>query len=149
MPSLTSHLLQLEPVRLLEATQHPFLEAAATSTLSPAHLKAWLAQDRLYAMSYVNFIGTMLSRIPVPGSSERDSTLEWRIADFLIDALVNIKRELKLFEEGYMGKVWWQHVCLHCRWHSTVVSCARPSAPAQEGCGLLVFRCRRCWRGLC
>jgi thiaminase len=111
MPSLTSHLLSLEPVRLLEATQHPFLRAAATSQLSPAHLKKWLAQDRLYAMSYVNFIGTMLSRLPIPGSSQRDTTLEWRVADLLIDALVNIKRELKLFEDTAESEGWLEDIC--------------------------------------
>jgi len=111
MPSLTAHLTGLEPLRMLEATQHPFLSAAATSQLAPAHLKKWLAQDRLYAMSYVNYIGTMLSRLPIPGSSERTQTLEWRVAELLIDALVNIKRELKLFEDTAHAEGWLEDIC--------------------------------------
>ena len=110
MPSLTSHLLHLEPLRLLEATQHPFLTAAAQSSLSPAHLQAWLAQDRLYALAYVNFIGTILSRVPIP-SSGRESSFEWRAADILIDALVNIKRELKLFEDTAAAEGWLDEIC--------------------------------------
>lgn len=111
MPSLTVHLTGLEPIRFLEATQHPFLASAATSRLSSAHLKQWLAQDRLYAMSYVNFIGTMLSRLSISGSSERASTIEWRVADLLIDALVNIKRELKLFEDTAQSEGWLEDIC--------------------------------------
>lgn len=111
MPSITSHLIQLEPLRLLEATQHPFLESAATSQLSPAHLKAWLAQDRLYAIAYVNYIGTILSRLPIPATADRENSLEWRTADLLIDALVNIKRELKLFEETAASEGWYEDIC--------------------------------------
>ena len=99
MPSLTSHLLSLDPSGLAKATQHPFLTAAATSTLPQSKLRHWLAQDRLYALSYVNFIGTLLAQISVPTSSNREQSIEWRIADALIDALDNIRREIHLFEE--------------------------------------------------
>lgn len=99
MPSLTSHLLSLDPTGLEKATQHSFLIAAATSTLPQDKLRHWLAQDRLYALSYVNFIGTLLAQISIPTTSNRENTIEWRIADCLIDALDNIRREIRLFEE--------------------------------------------------
>ena len=111
MPSLTAHLLHLDEKALKEATTHPFLEAAATSSLSVAHLKAWLAQDRLYALSYVGFIGSLLSFIPLPSHSEREQSLEWRTADLLIDCLANIRRELKLFEETAAAEGWLEEIC--------------------------------------
>lgn len=111
MPSLISHLLRLTPLPLLSATQHPFLTAAAQSTLPEPQLLAWLAQDRLYALAYVNFIGTILSRLPLPSSTDRENTLEWRVAEVCIDALVNIKRELRLFEETARVEGWESQIC--------------------------------------
>lgn len=111
MPSMTSHLLRLTPVELLEATQHPFLAAAATSALSPAHLKAWLGQDRLYALSYVQFIAATLARIPIPTGPEREASLEWRAADALIDCLTNVRAEIKLFEETAAAEGWLDDIC--------------------------------------
>lgn len=51
MPSLTAHLVKLDETALQKATTHPFLSAAATSSLQPHKLRQWLAQDRLYALS--------------------------------------------------------------------------------------------------
>ncbi|USW54348.1 Putative thiaminase-2/PQQC, hem oxygenase-like, multi-helical [Septoria linicola] len=99
MPSLTSHLLKLDPAGLDKATQHPFLKAAATSSLPQAKLRHWLAQDRVYALSYVNFIGSLLAQLSVPTGSNRENSIEWRVADVLIDALDNIRREIRLFEQ--------------------------------------------------
>lgn len=111
MPSLTSHLLHLDEKALKEATQHPFLEAAATSSLPEEQLKAWLGQDRLYQMSYINFIGVMLAEIGIPNGSDRADTLEWRAADLLIDCLTNIRQEIKMFEETAQAEGWLEDIC--------------------------------------
>ena len=111
MPSLTSHLLHLDENALKEATNHPFLEAAATSTLPLEQLKSWLGQDRLYQMSYINFIGVMLSNIGVPHGSDRESSLEWRTVDLLIDCLTNIRQEIKLFEDTAQAEGWLEDIC--------------------------------------
>ncbi|KAF2718635.1 heme oxygenase-like protein [Polychaeton citri CBS 116435] len=106
MITLTDHLLHLDEHALAEATKHPFLQAASTSSLPVDRLKAWLAQDRLYASAYVNFIGAMLANIPVSKSSDRQETLEWRITDCLIDCLANIRVELKMFEDTAKLEGW-------------------------------------------
>ncbi|KAK4548214.1 hypothetical protein LTR36_010083 [Oleoguttula mirabilis] len=111
MPSLTGHLLHLEEAGLKAATQHPFLCAAATSSLPLPKLKAWLAQDRLYALAYVNFIGSLLSKAAIPTTAERETSLEWRAADLLIDCLTNIRTELKLFEETADAEGWLDEIC--------------------------------------
>ncbi|TKA22062.1 hypothetical protein B0A50_08442 [Salinomyces thailandicus] len=111
MPSITGHLLHLEPLQLNAATQHPFLSAAATSSLHADDLKKWLAQDRLYALAYVNFIGSLLSKTAIPSVAARESTLEWRAADVLIDCLTNIRTELKLFEETAETEGWLDDIC--------------------------------------
>jgi len=111
MPSLTSHLIHLDDQALRAATQHPFLEAAATSSLPIKQLKAWLGQDRLYQLAYANFIGSMLSKIPIPSHSERESSLEWRATDLLIDSLTNIRTEIKMFEETAEAEGWLEDIC--------------------------------------
>jgi len=103
---LTQHLLALNPTALQDATQHPFLKQAATGTLPSKAAISWLAQDRLYALSYVNFVSALLAKVQVPSSSNRTSTLQWRIADALIECLVNIKRELQLFEDVAKDQGW-------------------------------------------
>ncbi|KAK0826876.1 hypothetical protein LTR02_016865 [Friedmanniomyces endolithicus] len=111
MPSLTAHLLHLDESALKAATQHPFLEAAATRSLPLEQLKTWLAQDRLYALAYTNFIGALLAKVPIPTTSDRETTLEWRAVDLLIDCLVNIRSESKLFEETAAAEGWLDEVC--------------------------------------
>lgn len=109
-PSLTTHLLSLSPSSLQKATTHPFLALAATRQLPSHTLKSWLAQDRLYALSYIPFIGSLLTHLPIPTSPDREETLHWKIADALIDCLANIRREIRLFEdtarkEGFLGEI--------------------------------------------
>jgi thiaminase len=111
MASLTTHLLQSSEPLLTAATTAPFLAAAATSTLPLAQLRDWLAQDRLYALSYVNFIGDLLARLRLPSSRDREASLQWRIADQLIDCLTNIRRELKLFEDTAEAEGWLEAIC--------------------------------------
>lgn len=106
MPSLTSHLLSLDSKALEEATTHPFLSAAATQSLPLQKLKSWLAQDRLYQMAYIPFIGHMLTMIDIPNTYKREETLEWRTADLLIDSLTNIREEMRLFEQTAQDEGW-------------------------------------------
>jgi thiaminase len=96
---LSQHLLGLEPEKLRAATEHPFLLHAATGSLPEKAFKAWLTQDRLYALSYLTFISSLLAKVPIPTTSDRQSTLRWRIASALIDCLGNIREELALFEK--------------------------------------------------
>nr|POE87902.1 hypothetical protein CFP56_11131 [Quercus suber] len=111
MSSLTSYLLALDPIGLREATTHRFLSAAANSSLAEPKLKAWLAQDRLYALSYVSFIGTLLSRTHISTTSSREASLGWKCADLLIDCLTNIRREIRLFESTAQEERWLQEIC--------------------------------------
>jgi len=96
---LSQHLLSLAPEKLQAATKHPFLLHAATGSLPEKPLKAWLTQDRLYALSYLTFISSLLAKVSIPSTDDRRSTLRWRIASFLIDCLGNIREELALFED--------------------------------------------------
>ncbi|WPG99877.1 Hypothetical protein R9X50_00269700 [Acrodontium crateriforme] len=111
MPSLTSHLINLDETGLKEATTHPFLKAAATSSLPLPKLQAWLAQDRLYALSYVNFAASLLARVPASTSADRPTSLAWRTTDLLIDSLTNIRAELKLFEDTAAHEGWLDAIC--------------------------------------
>ncbi|GES58578.1 transcription regulator PAB1642 [Aspergillus terreus] len=93
---LTTHLpTTLSPEK---ATTHPFLSAAGKGLLPAPTLSQWLSQDRLYAQAYVRFIGLLLSKLQlpvVPGAASPTT----RAAGILIDAVVNIQRELQFFED--------------------------------------------------
>lgn len=104
--SLTQHLLSLNPTAIRDATQHPFLKHAAAGTLPSEAAISWLAQDRLYALSYVNFVSALLAKVRIPSSSNRTSTPQWRAADALIECLLNIKNELQLFEDVAKNQGW-------------------------------------------
>lgn len=100
---ITAWLLSATPQALKRATTHPFLAAAGTGTLSKETLSQWLSQDRLYAQSYIRFIGMLLAKIRLPaqtpsGNPPRNPTIEQTVVDVLIDALVNIRTELSFFE---------------------------------------------------
>ncbi|KAF3245970.1 hypothetical protein TWF128_009311 [Orbilia oligospora] len=97
--NITTHLLTLCPTAYKSATEHPFLTAAATNTLPTALLLQWLLQDRHYALTYISFIGALLSKLTIPTTSNRLSTLSWKIANTLIFSLNNIKAELALFDK--------------------------------------------------
>ncbi|KAJ3196519.1 hypothetical protein HK101_008703 [Irineochytrium annulatum] len=108
MPRLTSHLLSHAPASFALATTHPWLKLAGTSSLQPSALLAWLSQDRLYALNYVSFIGSLLAKIAIPTTADRETTLEWRIVSTLIDALTNIRREVGMFEDVLRGEFGWR-----------------------------------------
>ncbi|KAL4943015.1 hypothetical protein BDV06DRAFT_190831 [Aspergillus oleicola] len=102
---LTTHLLTLHQPLLKKATTHPFLRLAGTGTLPRPILAQWLSQDRLYAQTYVRFIGLLLSKVelplvPTPGGKKEkgEESIQERIVGVLIDALVNIQVELGFFE---------------------------------------------------
>lgn len=107
MTKLTSHLLSHSSSTFQAATQHAWLKLAGTSQLSRPALLAWLTQDRLYALTYPTFIGALLSKISLPSTASRTSTLEWRICNLLIDSLTNIRRELGMFEDVLRQEFGW------------------------------------------
>lgn len=97
--NFSQRLVALDADGLCRATEHPFLKAAATGSLSQEDVVTWLAQDRLYALSYVTFMGQLLSKVPISSGSDRTSSLNWKIADCLINCLDNIRRyALQAFE---------------------------------------------------
>ena len=98
---LTDILLDHQPYLFELATRAPFLVAAGTGKLSKALLSKWLSQDRLYAQSYIGFIGSLIARVDLPYAhiSEKASSLRWRIVKMLSSSLENIHRELKFFED--------------------------------------------------
>ena len=63
--TLTNHLKTTHPPTP-QAIAHPFLTAAGKGTIPTHLLSAWLAQDRLYAQTYIRFIGHLLSKINLP-----------------------------------------------------------------------------------
>jgi thiaminase len=96
---LKDHLMNLDPKSFQLATQVPFLEKAGRGTLSKKNLQTWLSQDRLYAQAYMRFASLLLANIRLPlkiASGVED--INEKIADLLVEALVNIRRELKFFE---------------------------------------------------
>lgn len=97
--ALTEHLLALSPTSFHAATHQDFLLFAGTGSLSKHTLSVWLSQDRIYAQSYIRFIGMLLSKIRLPSSPNAQASLQWRITVMLIDALTNIRREILFFEK--------------------------------------------------
>lgn len=100
---LTAWLLQSSPESLTRATTHPFLAAAGRGTLPKSILSQWLSQDRLYAQSYIRFMGQLLTKIRLDSRSSNPnavtaSTADQQAVDVIIDALVNIRTELRFFE---------------------------------------------------
>ncbi|KAJ5861391.1 heme oxygenase-like multi-helical [Penicillium soppii] len=100
---LTAYLLASTPDALTRATTHPFLAAAGRGTLPKPLLSQWLSQDRLYAQSYIRYIGLLLAKIRLPAQNSstavKQPTSEQKAINVLIDALVNIRTELAFFEK--------------------------------------------------
>lgn len=95
--------IQTQGASFQEATRHPFLRLAGLGTLPKATLSRWLSQDRLYAQSYIGFIGALLARVDLPHADvydkDKPSSLRWQIVDLLCSALENIRTELGFFAE--------------------------------------------------
>ncbi|KAK4936979.1 hypothetical protein LTR10_022289 [Elasticomyces elasticus] len=99
--SLTNFLLNASPQGFNLATQHPFLQHAGKGTLPKTTLSRWLSQDRLYAQSYIAFIGALIARVDLPYEkvSHKPNSLQWRIVNLLSSSLENIHRELAFFDD--------------------------------------------------
>ncbi|KAF2004506.1 heme oxygenase-like protein [Amniculicola lignicola CBS 123094] len=99
-PTLTSHLLKLNTAQFTHATQSPFLHHAASGSLPKSTISHWLANDRLYMRGYIALTGQLLRILQLPAkpvhSKSQDPT-EIRLVDWLVDALVNIRREERFF----------------------------------------------------
>lgn len=97
--SLSRHIMSLSPETFKEATQTPFLEKAGNGTLSKETLQDWLAQDRLYAHAYLRFASLLLANIPLP-STVSPNHINERLTDLILEAINNIRQELKFFEDA-------------------------------------------------
>ncbi|KAL2267175.1 hypothetical protein VTJ83DRAFT_4452 [Remersonia thermophila] len=100
--SLTGHLLSTQAELFKSATQHPFLLAGAEGRLSKIDLGRWLANDRLYIHSYLRAAARLLASLEFPRhvsgpGAKGKEPYETRLADWLIEALVAIRREERLF----------------------------------------------------
>jgi thiaminase len=80
------------------ATQPAFLRASGQGRISTLILSQYLSQDRLYQHAYVRFVGQLLSKLRFETATTTTGSIERRIMDTLIDALVGIQRELRFFE---------------------------------------------------
>ncbi|KAH8665927.1 hypothetical protein BGZ60DRAFT_58969 [Tricladium varicosporioides] len=98
MASLAQHLLKLNEAAFIAATEAPFLEQAGTGDLKQNILEAWLSQDRLYAQAYVKYAAQVINGIDL-GREINSNSLDERLLDLFLDALVNVRRELKFFED--------------------------------------------------
>ncbi|KAL5389014.1 hypothetical protein DPSP01_002717 [Paraphaeosphaeria sporulosa] len=99
---LTSHLLSLNRDQFTRATQSHFLARAASGTLSKHVISHWLANDRLYMQGYIRLTGELLriTKVPTrPTPSKEAGPLELRLVDWLVSALVNIRREERFFTD--------------------------------------------------
>lgn len=100
---LTAHLLTVDTPSFVRATQSKFLHHAATNQLPKHLLSQWLANDLLYMRGYIKLAGELLSitKLPAtPASNNKDDSsdaVEHRLVDWLVDALVNIRREERFF----------------------------------------------------
>jgi thiaminase len=100
--SLTNHLLSLDPDQYTHATQSPFLHLAARGQIPKSLLSSWLANDRLYIHAYIKGTGALLRTVNLPQSSRPSSApdaVETRLLDWLIEALVNVRKEERFFTD--------------------------------------------------
>lgn len=98
--ALTTHLLSVSKEQFARATQSPFLAHAASGSLSKSVISDWLANDRLYMQGYIRLSGELLRILQLPSkptASTAVGTVEVRLLDWLVDALVNIRREERFF----------------------------------------------------
>ncbi|SPO07246.1 related to transcription regulator PAB1642 [Cephalotrichum gorgonifer] len=100
-PTLTSRLLNSDPAAFSKATQSAFLRSAALGQLQKDTLGTWLANDRLYIHSYIKAAGLLLAFLEypqaIPKSGAGADAFTVRLLEWVIDALVNIRREEKFF----------------------------------------------------
>lgn len=97
-PSLTNHLVTASQQSFSAATQQPFLSHAGCGTLSVGPLAQWMVQDGHYTRGYIQFLGSMISKIRLPDVANSQFHPMYRTLDLLISALNNIRREMSFFE---------------------------------------------------
>ncbi|KAF4630618.1 hypothetical protein G7Y89_g7520 [Cudoniella acicularis] len=100
--TLTQRLLSLNVPLWTEATQDPFLEQAGKGTLEKSVLEKWLRSDRAYARAYVRFAGRVIAEIAKvlgQGGKGGEGDIVEGTLDLFLDALVNVRKELKFFED--------------------------------------------------
>ncbi|KAF7544171.1 hypothetical protein G7Z17_g10161 [Cylindrodendrum hubeiense] len=98
--SLTDALLVSDKDGYQRATQSQFLRLAANGRASKDMLGRWLANDHLYIHSYVRGVGRLISFLEFPDTaplSTDDLGSTTKLLDWLVGALVNIRREEKFF----------------------------------------------------
>ncbi|KAL6808924.1 hypothetical protein GGI42DRAFT_225426 [Trichoderma sp. SZMC 28013] len=103
--SLTQTILISDPLGYKSATQSPFLANASQGRVSKILLGQWLANDRLYIHAYIRGVGRLLSFLQLPevvtpprdDAAEREHPPNAKLLHWMIDALVNIRREEDFF----------------------------------------------------
>lgn len=97
--SLTQTVLASDHLAYKSATQSSFLTRAAEGRVSKHHLGQWLSNDRLYIHGYIRGVGRLLSFLQLPEAveDEADVSESTKLLHWMIDALVNIRREEEFF----------------------------------------------------
>ncbi|KAF2868324.1 putative transcription regulator [Massariosphaeria phaeospora] len=102
--TITTHLLTQHTPLFARATQAPFLRLAASGQLPKPQISHWLANDRLYMQGYIQLTGSLLHMLQLPQQPTPNhqaphlhDPVEVRLLDWLVDALVNIRREERFF----------------------------------------------------
>ncbi|KAL7937358.1 hypothetical protein V8C35DRAFT_292305 [Trichoderma chlorosporum] len=103
--SLTQTILVSDPLAYKSAIQSPFLAHASQGRVSKSLLGQWLANDRLYIHAYIRGVGRLLSFLQLPQvvtsprdeAAEREQPPNAKLLSWMIDALVNIRREEDFF----------------------------------------------------
>ncbi|KAJ4011507.1 hypothetical protein NW752_008510 [Fusarium irregulare] len=97
--SLTQQLLASDEQAYKKATQSEFLRLAGNGKASKDILGRWLANDRLYIHSYCRGLGRLLSFLQYPDTVQQNAKpdSETQLLDWIVAALVNIRREEKFF----------------------------------------------------
>ena len=114
--SLTTYLLSTHRAAYTKATKHPFLTRSGVGTLADSAVCEWLVQDKYYQLGYVNFIGSLLSKLDLSAlvlpshshaeaedqesrdEAEQQSRLR-TTTDILSDSLVAIRQEIDFYDQ--------------------------------------------------
>ncbi|KAM0240735.1 hypothetical protein ACHAP5_007941 [Fusarium lateritium] len=97
--SLTKQLLASDEQGYKRATQSEFLRLAGHGKVPKELLGRWLANDRLYIHSYCRGLGRLLGFLEYPDTVQQgiDPGATTQLLDWIVAALVNIRREEKFF----------------------------------------------------
>jgi thiaminase len=99
--SLTTQLYTSSESVVKAATKHPFLEQAGKGVLPASTLCEWLVQDKYYQLAYMNFIGSLLAKLPLKSCAflnSKHESLLWTTLDMLTSALISIREEIKFYD---------------------------------------------------